>query len=534
MALPREVGALAETYYGLTASHAANSANAVQQLWDAVPPDMSIIEGWNRIAPSITDIVAQEQVASGVLANAYLQAQSDVQGFDLLDIINPAQFVTPTDNAQDWLSYAVTASMDAANRRGLPEVQARAVGRDVIVRTSGTMVNDAGREATQAILCASSAEGYYRKLRTPSCSRCAILAGAFYGWSRGFRRHPRCDCQHVPAAEVDDSLEFDPVSAVEAGQVTGLSEAELEAIRDGADPSQIVNAHRGKLRTVDIYGKRVRTTLSGTTRRGAFYVPGQARLTPTEIFKQANGDRDAARLMLARYGYLSDAPRLSAARRTIPSQQVPSLFTAEALSVLDPASKRTAKAIEKALNGDPAGKNLLANIKAFTQTRGGVANLRKNIAATLDGTASEAVAAKTRAFLDAMNVFPSAQVPTLHRGFAVKVENNTADWWNAFEGQFQPGQKINMSASSFSSSEKKAAEFSRMIGGTRQAGSNHTAVRFVLDGETSALPVEQLSKFKSEREWITGGEFEVVSYEPATKARPYYRVVIRQTKRLGA
>jgi hypothetical protein len=210
-------------------------------------------------------------------------------------------------------------------------------------------------------------------------------------------------------------------------------------------------------------------------------------------------------------------------------------FTADELrNALDPSRQRTASAITKELEATAAGKDLTAAIKSFTETRGGVANLRKNIEKTIDGTAGEAAKAKAQAFLDAMNTYPTEDVPTLHRGFAVKVEQNTNEWWDAFEGQFQPGQKFSLNASSFSSSEKKAAEFSRMIGGTKKATSNHTAVRMVLEGDVHALPVEQLSKFKSEKEWITGGEFEVVGYEPASTKNPYYKVTIRQVKKLEA
>lgn len=205
----------------------------------------------------------------------------------------------------------------------------------------------------------------------------------------------------------------------------------------------------------------------------------------------------------------------------------------ELVNALSPERKRTAGAILKELNATPAGSHLATTIKAFTETRGGVANLRKNITKVLDGAASSPVAARTRAFLDAMNTYPAEAVPTLYRGIAVHVEENTAAWWDTFEAQFAPGSTIDLNASSFTSSERKAAEFERMIGGTRKASGNHTAVRFVLE-DAHALPVERLSKFQAEREWITGGEFEVTEFEPATQAQPYARVVIRQRKGIEA
>lgn len=308
MALPMEVSLLAETYYRLQAEHAAQSSQAAHALWQSIPLDMSLAEGWPEIAGPLLDIVTERQVGSATLANAYIQAQADAQNVDLDTIIDPAQFATPTENSEYWTSYAVTRSLQAANGTGLPEVAARALGAFNLISTVGTMVLDAGREATQANITASpTMVGYYRKLRTPSCSRCAVLAGAFYRWNEGFARHPRCDCEHVPAAEMDDSMAFDSYTAIEAGQITGLNKADTDAILNGgADVNQIINAKRG-MRTVDIHGERIQTTTEGTTRRGVAgsrLRVGYHRLTPREIYRQAGTDRDLARRLLYRHGYV--------------------------------------------------------------------------------------------------------------------------------------------------------------------------------------------------------------------------------------
>src|SRR5690606_12351104 len=67
---------------------------------------------------------------------------------------------------------------------------------DALVRS---LVSDAGRKATAASFATSLTGGYTRMLNPPSCSRCAILAGRWYRWNDGFRRHPNCDCVHIPA-----------------------------------------------------------------------------------------------------------------------------------------------------------------------------------------------------------------------------------------------------------------------------------------------------------------------------------------------
>ena len=100
MALPTEVGLLADTYYRMTAEQATRSAQAAKALWDSIPLDMSLVEGWPIIAPDLLDIVTEEQVAAGAMSGAYLQAQAEAQGFDLESLPDPAQFATPTDAAK--------------------------------------------------------------------------------------------------------------------------------------------------------------------------------------------------------------------------------------------------------------------------------------------------------------------------------------------------------------------------------------------------------------------------------------------------
>lgn len=160
---------------------------------------------------------------------------------------------------------------------------------------------------------------YVRVLVPPSCDRCAILAGRIYRDNEGFARHPKCDCQHWPVtswAEAEAAgLVTDPMAAFERGQVRGLSKADEQAIRDGADIQEVVNAKRGGGRrpqgmtnaiTAELFGRTVKATLEGTTKRGEWRRknPGlPIRLRPESIYEHAKDREDALRL-LRLYGYL--------------------------------------------------------------------------------------------------------------------------------------------------------------------------------------------------------------------------------------
>lgn len=161
---------------------------------------------------------------------------------------------------------------------------------------------------------------YVRVLDLPSCDRCVILAGRIYRDLDGFPRHPRCDCQHWPVtswAEAEAAgLVTDPMVAFERGQVRGLSKADAQAVRDGADMRAVVNAKRGGGRrpkgmtnaiTAEMFGRTVKATLEGTTKRAEWrrkhpHLP--IRLRPESIYEHAKDRQDALRL-LRLYGYLT-------------------------------------------------------------------------------------------------------------------------------------------------------------------------------------------------------------------------------------
>ena len=126
-------------------------------------------------------------------------------------------------------------------------------------------------------------------------------------------------------------LTTDPVAYLDSLDKEGLrkalgSEANARAFADGADPGQIVNAYRrqlvsprsyvGGVRPAQVYGRSVRYTTEGTTRRGiANWRMRQAeaaragaggrtpRLMPESIYQIAQDDADARRL-LRLYGWI--------------------------------------------------------------------------------------------------------------------------------------------------------------------------------------------------------------------------------------
>lgn len=232
--------------------------------------------------------------------------------------VAPTEFVDPhaiagyasDGRSLDGLLYSPATTAKAAIARGVAPAAALEVGRGALDRILSTIVADAGRQAAGADVAARPGTGYVRMLNPPSCSRCAILAGRFYRWNAGFQRHPHCDCVHVAAtvrstaAAQSEGLIDDPYdyfrSLDESEQDRVFTKAGAQALRDGADISQVVNARRGMTPNGNF-------TAEGTTKRGyahSLLKPRQRRMTPELIYQQADGSRERAVELLKEHGYI--------------------------------------------------------------------------------------------------------------------------------------------------------------------------------------------------------------------------------------
>ncbi len=151
-----------------------------------------------------------------------------------------------------------------------------------------SLTQDAGRSAESVATAVRPHIVHVRYLTPPSCSRCVALAGRVYRYSEGFLRHPNCDCVMVPCTVAAPLEPIDPLAMFERGEVSGLSKADAQALRDGADFGQIVNVRRKKAGLRDAGEVLARA----------------GRPTPAGIYRMAGDDRAKAVALLKRYGYV--------------------------------------------------------------------------------------------------------------------------------------------------------------------------------------------------------------------------------------
>lgn len=302
MSLPRS----AADYYRRQQAITAQTIAGTRRQWNQIGNDFTA--GWRRVGPRVLALIVAGQTAMTRQVEPYIDEVLEETGqvAGAVGRMVPAGLVGVTGEGRpisDVAYGAVIASKTTIADDAVTAAVALEAGRnwlDMMVQT--TLADTARAAESVAITARPDVGGYVRMLNPPSCSRCAILAGRFYRWNDGFQRHPRCDCRHIPASEslagdltTNPSEYFNSLSPAEQDKI--FTKAGAQAIRDGADMGQVVNARSGMYTTAD--GRRA--TRSGTSRRGRS--PG-FRLMPESIYEQA-ATREQAIALLRRYGFLA-------------------------------------------------------------------------------------------------------------------------------------------------------------------------------------------------------------------------------------
>lgn len=298
----------ARRHYRAVAVEETTLVAAGRKAWQKVDRNHPV-ESWRRIMDqTFFPVVASQQVKVATLGAGYSANVLADQGF----WVAPDGWVDPAGLAGvnpvggnlrgQLLEPAYKAERDI--RAGLKPAAALSEAENQLFMLLVSSLNDTGRAAAGMDTALRETVGYVRLAHPSACSRCVILAGKFYRWNQGFMRHPNCRCVHEPTSKpMSEGMFDDPYKLFESlskqEQDLRWGKANAEAIREGADIFQVTNARKGMTKT------RMFTT-QGTTRGYASTLlkPGQRRLTPEAIYRQANGNRVKARDLLTEHGYL--------------------------------------------------------------------------------------------------------------------------------------------------------------------------------------------------------------------------------------
>lgn len=258
--------ASAADQYRMQQGIAATTTAAVARIWRGLGDDFDA--SYERIGPQLLNVVEKGRAAAVAQAIPYTGAvlRETGQRADPVGELAPAAFLAAAPDGRDMESLygqsVIRAKTAVAGGATTGEALAQS-GRWLTMVTLTTLA-DTRRMVYQAdIIRRPAITGYTRMLNPPSCDRCIVLAGRWYRWNEGFQRHPRCDCQHIPAVEnvpgdarTDPYRAFEEMSPEQQEAVFGRSEA--RAIREGADIFKVVNQRTRKMTTArsaidDIY-----------------------------------------------------------------------------------------------------------------------------------------------------------------------------------------------------------------------------------------------------------------------------------------
>jgi hypothetical protein len=305
------------------------SVLASKRLWSEIDPKAIRATWHGNVGPRMVAMVTDAQTEAASQADPNVTAALKAQRIDHEQVarIRPEAFAGHASDGRDLGTLLELSNVYALQQIGLGATpsQGLAFGGQWLAGAVGLQVLDAARAAASAsITVRHRSVGYYRDVGGSCCSRCAVLAGRWYRYNADFDRHTGCQCTQVPADEAgaEERVHDLPQRLFDEGRITDLSRADTQAIRDGADIGQVINAHRGMYSVTSRFsGKTRKFTREGTTRRGIagkrliaagekFQKEGTfnrvriPRPVPEQIYRDAK-DRDDAIRLLRRFGYIT-------------------------------------------------------------------------------------------------------------------------------------------------------------------------------------------------------------------------------------
>ncbi|PZE66903.1 hypothetical protein DEI83_06225 [Curtobacterium sp. MCBD17_021] len=329
---------------------AYDTVNRAATTWRAADLDY-LDASWNVIAPALVDQVSEAQRVAASRSDAFVDDAVSAQGAVAgRASVNPDAFTGVMIDGREVgpaMFGAVTHTKTLIGA-GMPPARAFEGGAQFLATVVQSAIADAGRQSDRVSMVGKQITRYIRVISPGACSRCAILAGTASA-AKAFERHNNCHCTACPLPSWDAPIPkgfyrsadeyFDSLSLQEQNRV--FTNAGAEAIRNGADPTAIVNARRGAVGPgglterrsgikaplgYDANGDRIKvfTTSEGTTIRGAYgraearrqseFTKGprdryrrtvNPRLMPETIVQMAGGDAEKMRRLLGQYGYLN-------------------------------------------------------------------------------------------------------------------------------------------------------------------------------------------------------------------------------------
>ena len=229
---------------------------AADKTWKGVDP-RRVRDSWNRTHADFLTLFAtlQTRAASDAMDSSTLMLAEQGDYVRPDGIANPLAFGTgfaPSGiDLESYFDIPVTRTLSAI-KSGMGESDAMMAGRATLRQMAMQAIEDTSISAMGVSITQRSGVGHVRVESPDCCPRCAILAGKYFRHNNDFLRHPKCHGRTIPCKGKDKAEKqgwitspmdrFNGMSEEEQDKVFGHADA--QAIRDGADIYQVVNAHR--------------------------------------------------------------------------------------------------------------------------------------------------------------------------------------------------------------------------------------------------------------------------------------------------
>lgn len=314
-----------------------DALEAVTVRWSAFGPQFDT--AWSLAGPYIVQAVTDAQTEMVERASAYIPAILAATG--QARIAQEAAEAAPEALVGlTGAGYQIAESLAATPIRakqavadGATATRALDIAGGWLTQSALTILADTARSA-ESLNRYTRNVGYIRMVNGGACGRCVVQAGKWFRTNEGFLRHPRCRCVHIPASEdagrdwqTNPDEYFRSLTPEQQIKLMG-SKANAQAVVDGADIGQIINAYRSTsgMQFAQSPAIKVRNgskfTTEGTSRRGLAGQQqaglrkngrAQQRLMPESIAMRAKDDADRMRL-LKLYGWVRDDEAITRGR----------------------------------------------------------------------------------------------------------------------------------------------------------------------------------------------------------------------------
>lgn len=182
-------------HYAYQQRIAAATITAARSTWRQVSID-DLDGSWLTAGRRLFTLTSTAQQAAAIDGAAYVPLALDEIGIDAPPVgrvrVDPLVGVASDGRPLDSLLRGSLIRTKELVGAGASSTEAMAGGLISLERILQTQLADAGRAAASVAIAARPRVGYVRMLQTPSCSRCAVLAGKWFRYNQGFQRHPRC------------------------------------------------------------------------------------------------------------------------------------------------------------------------------------------------------------------------------------------------------------------------------------------------------------------------------------------------------